>query len=87
MSNRHSRRKAAKAANVERTEQIIAANAAYERALIVKRNLSTQPERNFYPAVSCIGNMAGQSHRAYICRASGGMGRQRAMALKAQGKW
>lgn len=87
MATRNQRRKAAKAKNLARTEAIIAANAAYERALIVKRNLANPPERNYYPAVSCIGDMKAQSHRAYVCRAGGGMDRRRALALKAQGKW
>jgi hypothetical protein len=87
MASRNERRKRAKAANAERSERIANAAKAYERALIVKRNLSNPPERNFYPPVSCIGNMKAQSHRAYICRAGGGMERKRALALKAQGKW
>lgn len=87
MATRNQRRKAAKARNLERTEAIVAANAAYERALIVKRNLANPPERNYYPTVSCIGDMKAQSHRAYVCRAGGGMDRRRALALKAQGKW
>lgn len=40
------------------------------QAEIVRRNMSRPPERNFYPP-SCLNNLAGQSHRVYICRASG----------------
>lgn len=87
MASRNERRKRAKRANVERSERIANAAKAYERDLIVKRNLSNPPERSYYPTVSCIGNMAGQSHRAYICRAGGAMERRRALALKLQGKW
>lgn len=87
MASRHARRKAAKAANRERTERIAKAARSHQIAAIVKANLSAPIERNFYPTVSCIGNMAGQSHRAYVCRAGGGMERRRALALKAQGKW
>ncbi len=87
MATRNERRKRAKRANAERTERILAANAAYERALVVKRNLANPPERSYYPTKSCIADMGSQSHRVYICRASGAMPSQRANALKAQGKW
>ncbi len=65
---RNQRRKAAKAANAERSQRIAEASKAYERALIVKRNLAQPVERNYYPQ-SCLAGMEGQSHRAYICRA------------------
>ena len=65
---RHQRRKLAKQANVERSQAIALAAIAYNRALIVKRNMERRPERNYYPA-SCLANMEAQSHRAYICRA------------------
>ncbi len=87
MASRNERRKRSKAANAERTANIVAANAAYERALIVKRNLSSPIERNYYPPKSCLADMASQSHRGYVCRAGGAMDRRRALALKAQGKW
>ena len=87
MTTRNERRKRAKAANAARTERIAKAALAYERDLIVKRNLANPPERSYYPKVSCIGNMEGQSHRVYLCRAGGAMERRRALALKLQGKW
>lgn len=87
MSTRNERRKRAKARNLERSERIAKAARAYEVAKIVRDNLSRPVERSYYPTVSCIGNMEGQSHRAYVCKAGGGMDRRRALALKAQGKW
>ncbi len=65
---RNQRRKAAKAANAQRSVNIAEAAKAYERALIVKRNMAAKPERNYYPQ-SCLAGMESQSHRAYICRA------------------
>ena len=45
MATRNERRKRAKAANSARTERIANAAKAYERALIIKRNLASPPER------------------------------------------
>lgn len=87
---RNERRKAAKArlnAKLERIAKAELGRQADERRAIVKRNLASPIERNYYPARSCIAEMQGASHRAYICRASGGMPRQRALALKAKGSW
>ncbi len=84
--SRHQRRKAAKERNTLKSEGIAKASLAYDKAEIVRRNMGSPMERNYYPQ-SSMSDMAGQSHRGYICRASGGMGRQRALALKAQGKW
>lgn len=87
---RNERRKAAKArlkAKQERFEARIEAQRLENVRTIVQRNLRSPIERNFYPKTSCIADMAGNSHRAYICRASGGMPRQRALALKAKGSW
>ncbi len=83
---RHQRRKAAKIASLDKSERIAIASKAYDKANLVNNNLSSPIERNYYPQSSMAGMME-QSHRGYICRASGGMGRGRAMALKAQGKW
>lgn len=88
MASRNERRKRSKAANLERTVRIAQAALAYDRALIVKRNLSQPTERSYYPTVSCChpDAMKSQSHRAYICKAGGGMERRRVLALKSQGK-
>lgn len=84
---RNERRKKAKAANLERSIRIATAAKAYEVSKIVKENLSKPIERNYYPTISCVGELKAKSHAIYVCRASGGMNRSRAMALKAQGKW
>lgn len=66
---RHQRRKAAKAANVERTKEIAKASLAYDRALIVKRNLQRPVERNYFATIrSCLDGIEGASHRAYVCQ-------------------
>lgn len=57
-----------------------------ERQEVVRANTYVKAERNPYPP-SCLSNLAGQSHRVFICRATGGMSRRGAMALKAKGSW
>lgn len=87
MATRNERRARAKAANAARSERIANAARAYDIALKVKANLSAPKERNYYPNSSCVADLKAKSHRVYVCRASGGMERGRAMALKAQGKY
>lgn len=48
MSSRHTRRKAAKAKALAKAEALAQAARAYERAQIVRANLSKPIERNFY---------------------------------------
>lgn len=47
MASRNERRKRAKANNAARTERIANAAKAYERALIIKRNLGSPIERTY----------------------------------------
>lgn len=73
-STRHSRRKAAKARLQAKSERIARAElgrALEERRAIVRSNMATPMERNYYPQ-SSMANMAACSHRGYVCRASGG---------------
>lgn len=83
---RHQRRKLARKLASDHAERLAKANAAFERDLIVKRNLASKPERNYYPQ-SSMADMAGMSHRGYVCRASGAMSKRSALALKMKGAW
>lgn len=67
MANRHQRRKAAERKLTEKMQRIRVANEAYEREKIVKANKRSPIERNYYPQ-SCMANLKGQSHRAYVGR-------------------
>lgn len=87
--SRNARRGIAKQRQIEKSERIAKASVAArldEVRRIVDANQRAPQERNYYPSCN-IGRFAGMSHRGYVCRASGGMGRQRALALKAQGKY
>lgn len=87
---RNQRRKVARERLLAKSERIAKAELARQaderRALVQANKMAPKPERNAYPA-SCLANMQGSSHRAYICRAGGQMPHGRALALKAQGKW
>lgn len=83
---RHQRRKLARKLASDHAERLAKANAAFERDLTVKRNMQHKPERNYYPQSSMC-DMLGQSHRGYVCRASGAMSKRGAQALKAKGAW
>lgn len=83
---RHQRRKLVKKLASEHNAKLVKANAAFERDLTVKRNCSKPVERNYYPQ-SSMADMLGQSHRGYVCRASGAMSKRSALALKSRGAW
>lgn len=86
---RNQRRKAARERLQAKQERFLARVAAArleDVRNVVIENMGKPVERNFYPQ-SSMSEMQGQSHRGYICRASGGMPRGRAMALKASGKY
>lgn len=89
-ASRNERRKAAQARLLAKNERFLARVEACRVQTIkavVRENMSNRkPERNYYPQ-SCLANMQGSSHRAYICRASGAMSKRSADALKAKGAW
>ena len=67
MASRNQRRKRAKAANSARTERIANAAKAYERALIIKRNLASPPERTYdygLTSIELVRRNAGPSYSA-----------------------
>jgi|JI10StandDraft_1071094.scaffolds.fasta_scaffold1346821_1 hypothetical protein len=82
---RHQRRKLARKLASDHAERLAKANAAFERDLIVKRNMQHAPERNYYPQ-SSMSNMLGHSHRGYVCQASGSMSKRGVQSLRARGK-
>ena len=85
---RHQRRKAAKLRASEKLASLVVAAIADRNAKIVAANLANpvRPERS-----GKLGNRSVytgvDSHRGYVCRAGGQMGRQRALALKAKGSY
>lgn len=88
-TSRNVRRKAAQARLLAKQERIARAEIGRRLSEVretVRTNLSSSIERNYYPQSSMSG-MAGLSHRGYVCRASGGMPRRQALALKAKGSW
>jgi len=88
-TSRNDRRRAAKARLLAKSERVARAELgrqADERQAIVDRNMASPPVRNYYPQ-SCLAGVEGMSHRGYVCRASGGMARRQALALKAKGSW
>ncbi len=84
---RHQRRKAARKANLAKSERIALAAKAYDRAETVKRNMGSPVERNYYPQsqLSALGTSAVRFNSSG--RGSGAMPARRASALKASGKW
>lgn len=88
MASRHSRRK--KAALTKANAIIAEARAEHAKTVraIVKRNLASPIERNYYKGTtSTLSAMQSASHRGYVCRAGGSMERRRALSLKAKGGW
>ncbi len=88
--SRNARRKLKRqreAAKLERLAKAELARRQDEVRDIVRRNLSGPKPSNVGNIRSCMSDLASQSHRGYVCRAGGQMPKQRAMALKAQGKW
>lgn len=80
---RNERRKAAKArfeAKWVRQSKAKLARGRQAMKDVIHANLQTKPERNFYPE-SSMSVMAGQSHRGYVCRASGNISKQGALSL------
>ncbi len=65
---RNQRRKASAAKQAAKDANVIEAFKAQQRDAIIRRNLASKPERNYYPK-SCLDGIQGQSHRAYVCSA------------------
>jgi rRNA-processing protein FCF1 len=73
MSSRHTRRKAAKAKAEAKTLELAKAYRSHLVQETVARNMSQKPERNYYPPSSCMADLAGKSHRAYVCQNDKGL--------------
>jgi hypothetical protein len=81
--SRNERRKAAQARLIAKSYRIANAELARREAAkldVVKDNLSSPPERNYYPS-SNMGSFAGRSHRGYVSAASGSMSKRSTLQL------
>jgi hypothetical protein len=94
MASRHQRRKKAALKKQAIQKAKVQSLVADGIKAIVKANLAkpiTQEERLAQRAWAGIGGtlskLQSSSHRGYVCRASGNMGRRSALALKAKGSY
>lgn len=86
---RNQRRKAARERLLRKQERIARAELGRqqdERRAIVQRNLSEPRKREYGNIRSCLGGIEGQSHRGYVCRATGAMPRATAIAVTAKAR-
>ena len=89
MATRNQRRKAKKARDRAKQKRLNGVMLGKQKDYvqeIVRRNLSSPPQREAGNIRSCLSNLGTQSHRGYVCRASGSMNRQRALALQSKNR-